>query len=204
MCTRYKRLCLEEAIWIYLPNFKSNQNWLLRIQKPSPETTLMFLWFLRWRKRSAPRLQLRRVSKTEDRGIQKLTLHHSHLSKWESSKRSEFLNISFTSASCWLRYNQWEVLLFSLQRFFSQRNHTIFVWQSTARETSHIFVACFPVVKIILIYVKIQQLTWMSRSLKNINLKIFRVACRYNLRKICRQNRRECWHRYIKLRAGVG
>ena len=37
MCTRHKPLCLEEAIWlwIYLPNFKSNQNWLLRIQKPS-------------------------------------------------------------------------------------------------------------------------------------------------------------------------
>ena len=29
------RLCLEEAvrIWIYLPNFKSNQNWLLRIKE---------------------------------------------------------------------------------------------------------------------------------------------------------------------------
>ena len=36
MRTKQEFLCLEEAIglWIYLPNFKSNQNWLLRIQEP--------------------------------------------------------------------------------------------------------------------------------------------------------------------------
>ena len=83
MCTRHKPLCLEEPIWlwIYLPNFKWNQNWLLHIQKPSTkrkrakvvscnliESILMFLWFLWWQKRSVPSLQLQRVSKTENRG----------------------------------------------------------------------------------------------------------------------------------------
>ena len=115
MCTRHKSLCLEESIWlwIYLPDFKSNQNWLLRIQKPLEsqrvvgynltETILRFLWFYRWWKRSAPPLQLRRVSKTENTGMQKLTLHHWYLSKSLSSKnpkRSEFLNILFTKAPC--------------------------------------------------------------------------------------------------------
>ena len=37
----------------------------------------------------------------------------------------------------------------------------------------------------------------MSRSLKNVNLKIFCVAFCYNMRKICRQNRHGCWHRYV-------
>ena len=144
MCARHKPLCLEDAIWlwIYLPNFKSNQNWNrnhtetfsekegshMIVSYNLTETTLMFLWLLRWRKRSAPPLQLRRVSKTENRGIQKLTLHHSYLFRWQNSKSSEFLNVSFTDAPCWLRYNQWEVLLFSLQSFFSQRNHT---WRSS-------------------------------------------------------------------------
>ena len=148
MCTRYKPLCLEEAIWlwIYLPNFKSNQNWNrnhtetfsekeeshIIVSYNLTETTLMFLWLLRWRKRSAPPLQLRRVSKTENRGIKKLTLHHSYLSIWQNSKSSEFLDISFTSAPCWLRYKQWEVLLFLLQSFFWQRNHTW--WSSFANQ----------------------------------------------------------------------
>ena len=139
-CVLGTNLCLEEAIWlwIYLPNFKSNQNWLLCIQKPLSEkkesqrivrynlteTTLMFFWFLRWQKRSAPSLHLWHGSKTVNMEIQKLTLHHSYLSEWQNSKSSEFLNISFTSAICWLRYNQWKVLLFSLQSFFSQHNHT--------------------------------------------------------------------------------
>ena len=135
MCTRHKSLCLEESIWlwIYLPNFKSNQNWLLRIQKPLEsqrivgynltETILMFLWFYRWWKRS--------VSKTENTAMQKLTLHHWYLSKWlssKNSKRSEFLNILFTKAPCWLRYNQREVPLFSFQSFLSRHNHT---WRSS-------------------------------------------------------------------------
>ena len=64
---------------------------------------------------------------TGNRGIQKLTLHHSYLFKWKNSKNSEFLNISFTDAF-WLRYNQMQVLLFSLQSFLSQRNHT---WRSS-------------------------------------------------------------------------
>ena len=34
----------------------------------------------------------------------------------------------------------------------------------------------------------------MSRSLKNLNLKIFCVACRCYMQKICRQNWRGCWH----------
>ena len=178
ICTRHKTSCLEEAIWlwIYLVNFKSNQNWY-RIHTETfsekkesqrivsynlTETTPMFLWFLQWQKRSAMLLQLRRISKTENRGIQKLTLHNSYLSKWQNSKSSEFLNIFFTSVPCWLRYNQWEVLLFSLLRFFSQHitaHLMIFVWQATARESSHIFVACFLMVKIMLIYAKIQQWT---------------------------------------------
>ena len=152
ICTRHKTSCLEEAIWlwIYLVNFKSNQNWhrihteTFSEKKESQrivsynltETTPMFLWFLQWQKRS------------------------SYLSKWQNSKSSEFLNIFFTSVPCWLRYNQWEVLLFSLLRFFSQHitaHLMIFVWQATARESSHIFVACFLVVKIMLIYAKIQQ-----------------------------------------------
>ena len=37
----------------------------------------------------------------------------------------------------------------------------------------------------------------MSRLLKNVNLKIFRVVCCYNMRKICRQNRHGCWHRCV-------
>ena len=76
----------------------------------------MFPWFLRWRKSSAPPLQLRCVSKIENSRTQKLTLHHSYLSKWQNSKSSEFLNIS--NVLFWLRYNQSEVLLFWLQRFF--------------------------------------------------------------------------------------
>ena len=37
MRTRHELLCLEETIrlWIYLPNFKSNQNKLRRLQEPS-------------------------------------------------------------------------------------------------------------------------------------------------------------------------
>ena len=37
MRTRHESLCLEKRvrIWIYLPNFRSNQNWLLRIQETS-------------------------------------------------------------------------------------------------------------------------------------------------------------------------
>ena len=68
----------------------------------------------------------------------------------------------------------------------AQLHLTIFVWQSTARETSHIFIACFLAVKIMLIYAKIQQLTWMSRSLQNVNLKIFCVAYRHKQNKIPR------------------
>ena len=133
-CALGTNLCLEEAIWlrIYLPNFKSDQNWNRNHTETFSEknesqriviynlteTTLMFLWFLRWQKRSTPPLQLWRIRKTENRGIQKLTLHHSYLSKWQNSKSSEFLNISFTSAPCWLRYNQREVLLISLKSFF--------------------------------------------------------------------------------------
>ena len=113
MCTRHKPLCLDEPVWlwIYLPNFKWNQNWLLHIQKPSikrmrarvvsynlTESVLMFLWFLWWQKRSVLPLQLQHESKTVNRGIQKLTLHPSYLLKWQNSKSSEFLNISFTSA----------------------------------------------------------------------------------------------------------
>ena len=142
-CALGTNLCLEEAIWlwIYLPNFKSNQNWNRNHTETSEkkqsqrivsynltETTLMFLWFLWWQKRSAPPLQLRHLSKTENRGIQKLTLHHSYIFKWQNSKSSEFLNITYTSAPCWLRYNQWEELLFSLQGFFWQRNHA---WRSS-------------------------------------------------------------------------
>ena len=55
----------------------------------------------------------------------------------------------------------------------------IFLWQSTARETSHIFIACFLMVKIMLISAEIQPLTEMSRSLHNLNLEIFQVACRH-------------------------
>ena len=100
-CALGTNLCLEEAIWlwIYLPNFKSNQNWnrnhteTFSGKKESQriasynltETTLMFLWFLRWQKTSAPPLQLPCISKTENRDIQKLTLHHSYLSKWQNS-----------------------------------------------------------------------------------------------------------------------
>ena len=84
-------------------------------------------------------------------GDQKLALLHSYLSKWQNSKSFEFLNISVTNALCWLRYNQREVLLFSLQSSLSQHNHT---WQFLfgnqqrkkliAKET-HIFVAFFKV-----------------------------------------------------------
>ena len=122
------------------------------------ETILMFLWFFWWQKRSVPPLQLRRVSKTEDIGIQKLTLHYSYLPKWRNSKSCEILIISSTNVHCWLRYNQRKVLLFSLQTFLSQRNHTWrpLFWQPTAKETFHIFVACFLLIKIMLIYAKIQ------------------------------------------------
>ena len=39
-------------------------------------------------------------------------------------KSSEFLNVYFTNALCWLWYNQREVLLLSLQNFLSHSNHT--------------------------------------------------------------------------------
>ena len=144
MHARHKPLCLEEPIWlwIYLPNFKSNQNWLLCIQEHSikkrePENSkLQSYWNhdnvslipLMMKEKHPPPLQLQRVSKTENRGIQKLTLHHSYLSKWQNSKSSEFLNISFTNTLCWLRYNQGKVLLFSLQSFLLQCNQ---MWQSS-------------------------------------------------------------------------
>ena len=86
-------LSLKKTVWlrIYLPNIKSNQNWLFHIHKPSIKkkkswrivsynptgTIVMFLWFLRWRKRGTLPLQLRRVSKNERRVIQKLTFDHS-------------------------------------------------------------------------------------------------------------------------------
>ena len=40
MHTRHEPLCLEEPIqlWIYLPNFKSNQNWLFWTQELSIKT----------------------------------------------------------------------------------------------------------------------------------------------------------------------
>ena len=66
-----------------------------------PFIPILFLWFLQWQKRSMLPLQLQCVSKTENRGIQKLTLP-----KWQNSKSSELLNISFTNGLCWLRYNQ--------------------------------------------------------------------------------------------------
>ena len=41
-----KSLCLEEPIWlwIYLPNFKSELNWLLHIQEPSIERNRTRKW----------------------------------------------------------------------------------------------------------------------------------------------------------------
>ena len=71
----------------------------------------------------------------------------------------------------------------------------IFVWQSKATETSHIFVGCFLMVKIVLIYAEILLWTKMSRPLQNINLKIFCVPCCYSMQKICWQNWRGYWHR---------
>ena len=90
----------------------------------------MFLWFLWCQKGSMPPLQLWHISETGNRGggwgVQKLTLHHSYIPKWQNFKNYEFLNISFTNASCWLRYNQREVLSFSLQGLLLQHHHT---WQ---------------------------------------------------------------------------
>ena len=33
---------------------------------------------------------------------------------------------------------------------------------------------------------------------QHVNLKIFCVACRHSIRKICRQNQRGCWHRILQ------
>ena len=134
MHTWHKPICLEEPIrlWIYLPNFKSNQNWLLHIQEPP----------LKEREPENSKLQ----------------------SYWNYPK------VSFIPLT-------------------TKSHLTIFVWQSTAKETSHIFIACFLVVKIMLIYAKIQQLTYMWRMLQNVNLKIFCMACCHSMQKICQQNR---------------
>ena len=67
---------------------------------------------------------------------------------------------------------------FQFKVFFLQHNHT---WQSSfsnqlRKKTSHIFIACFLMVKIMLMYAKLQQLTQMSRLLQNVTLEIFH-AC---------------------------
>ena len=52
------------------------------------------------------------------------------------------------------------IVIFTSKFSFAGQPHlTIFFWQSTAKETSRIFVACFLVVKIMLISAKIQHLT---------------------------------------------
>ena len=54
----------------------------------------------------------------------------------------------------------WSTVIFTSKYSFAAEPHlTIFFWQSTAKETSRIFVACFLVVKIMLISAKIQHLT---------------------------------------------
>ena len=50
------------------------------------------------------------------------------------------------------------VIFTSKFSFATQSHLTIFVWQSTTKETFHTFLACFLVVKIMLIYAKIEQL----------------------------------------------
>ena len=142
MCTRYKPLCPEEPIWIwnYLPNFKSHQTYFeyrnLLLKERQPENSkLQSYWnhsnvslISSMVKQKPPPIQLQRRSKAENREIQKLSLHHSCLPKWQNSKSSEFLNIFFNNAPCWLIYIQREVLLFPLQSFLLQRNHT---WRSS-------------------------------------------------------------------------
>ena len=50
-------------------------------------------------------------------------------------------------------------IIVTLKFSFAVQSHlTIFVWQSTAKESSHTLIACFLMVKIMLIYAKIQQL----------------------------------------------
>ena len=141
-CTRHKPLCQEEPIWIlnYVRNSKSHKTYFeyrnLLLKERQPENSkLQSYWnhsnvsLISSMVKEKPRpIQLQHQSKTENREIQKLSLHHSCLSKWQNSKSSEFLNIFFNNAPCWLIYNQREVLLFPLQSFLLQRNDT---WRSS-------------------------------------------------------------------------
>ena len=49
----------------------------------------------------------------------------------------------------------------------AQSHGTIFIWQSTISEISHVFEECFAMIKIVPIYAKILQSTEMLRLLQN-------------------------------------
>ena len=67
-----------------------------------------------------------------------------------------------------------------------------FVCQSITKRSSPNVVDSFPVLKIMLIYVKILQSTKMSKSFPTFNLKNLRVAFRQNIRKTCPQDSHGC------------
>ena len=122
-------------------------------------------------------LHLWRISKTENRGIKKLTLHHSYLSKWQNSKSSEFLNISFTNVVDYDTTNR-KYYYFHFKVFFcsvttlddlrlainGKRNFS-YLCNKFPCGQNHTNLCWNPAINLI------------SRYLQNINLKIFDVAC---------------------------
>ena len=92
----------------------------------------MFLWFLWWQKGSMPPLQLWHISETGNRGgggggggtkINFASLIHPQMTKFQKLWVSEHF---LYQCIFWLRYNQREVLSFSLQGLLLQYHHT---WQ---------------------------------------------------------------------------
>lgn len=85
MRTRHKPLCIEEPVQhsICLPNFKSNQNWLLHplLREKEPKNGKLHsywnhsnVYLIPIMTVEASLLQLRRISRNENRGIQKVCI----------------------------------------------------------------------------------------------------------------------------------
>ena len=174
MRTRHEPLCLEETVrlWTYLPNFKLNQNWLLAyrnllLKEREPKDSKLYSYWhhsnvslilsMTKEKRAAITASARKQNwKYGNTKINIASFIPLKMTKFQKFWIPEY----FLYQCILLTQPKVSTIIFTSKVSFAAESHLmVSVWQSTARETSHTFIACFLVAKIMLIYAKIQQLT---------------------------------------------